>query len=104
MSYFILPQRWITPAIAAAAMALGPIDSQVSIRYHNWKGDTQAVAQKPGTIWVDKRRTWDKRQAQCVLVHYYGHLAGRPRSKDPIMRAPVSYKTCKRWLRRHRVR
>jgi hypothetical protein len=39
-----------------------------------------------------------------VLVHYYGHLAGAKRSEDPIMHAPVSYKTCVRWLRRHKVR
>ena len=103
MSFFILPQAWITPAIMAAVMAFGPVDGTTQIRYHRFAGSVQAVAQPPATIFVDKRRSWDRRQAQCVLAHEYGHLAGRKHSERGLMARRVSYQTCVRWLRRHGV-
>jgi hypothetical protein len=101
--FFIIPQRWITPAIAAAAMHFGPIDSHVSVKYFNLQG--QSVADPPGTIWIDKRKTWDKRQIQCILVHEYGHLKKGPKHKPGTMRAKfITYEFCTQWLERHHVR
>ena len=57
---------------------------------------------------IDKRpeREWPREKAQCVIVHEYGHLAGRKHSKNPrsIMYPTLRYRPCHRWLVRHGIR
>lgn len=112
MAYFIFPQAWIAPAIAAAAIAFGPPLSpkadHIHVKYRNLPGRTIGMFRPPGKILIDKRpaREWPKEKAQCVLVHEYGHLTGRQHSKNKrsIMNATLRYKPCHRWLVRHHVR
>lgn len=107
--FFVFPQSWIAPAISAAALSFGfaPVDD-VYVKYRNLSGQTLGEYQKPGTIVIDKRpkREWPKEKAQCVIVHEYGHLVGRPHSENPrsIMYPRLTYRTCHRWLVRHHVR
>jgi Matrixin len=107
MGFFVFPQAWITPAIAAAALHFGPIDGQVKVKYRQLDRQLgQAVL--PNKIVVDKlpAREWPKERAQCVLIHEYGHLAGREHSEKPrsIMHAVLRYKPCHRWLVKHDVK
>jgi hypothetical protein len=108
MAFFIFPQRWIGPAISAAAIAFGPIPGTAQVKYFNFPGQTLAGTIPPNTIFVDKRArsAWPKWKAQCVLVHQYGHLAGRKHSPNPrsVMYAKVRYRPCKRFLVRHGIR
>lgn len=107
MSYFIIPQRWITPAITAAALALGSIPSgeKAHIQYYSFSGRYLSDITRPSTIWLDKRprSEWPKWRAQCVMIHEYGRLAGRKNSANPnnIMHPIIRKKPCVRWLRRH---
>jgi hypothetical protein len=114
MSFFVFPQAWIAPAIAAASMAFGPIGTQVHIKYHNLSGQTLGEAKPPSTIYIDKRPAsqWPREKAQCVIAHEFGHLSGfsDPSNKaDPshsdnpnsIMYATLLYKPCHRWLVNH---
>src|SRR4051812_46743705 len=110
MAFFIFPQRWITPAIAAAALAFGSVDKagDIHIKYVNFPGSAIAGTAPPDLIGIDKRpkSAWPKWKAQCTLIHQYGHLAGRQHSSDPrnIMRPDINQRVCKRWLRRHNVK
>lgn len=112
MAFFIFPQAWITPAILAAALAFGPpLDPDagtIHIKYRNLPGNTLGQFKPPDKILIDKKpaREWPKEKAQCVLVHEYGHLAGKQHSKNPrsIMHFRLTYRTCHRWLVRHHVR
>lgn len=114
MAFFVFPQGWIAPAIAAATLAFGPVtDKQgevvtpVRIQYRYLPGDNIGLARPPDRIVIDKRRAraWPKEKAQCVLVHEYGHLAGRAHSTQPrsIMYPILRYWPCHRWLVRHGV-
>ena len=86
-------------------MSLGSVGQQVSVRYFQFPGVRHGgAAQPPNIIWLDKARSWDRREAQCLIAHEYGHLAGRRHSKGGIMQPTVPYDACKRWLRRHGVR
>jgi len=111
MSYFVFPQKWITAAIAAGAVAFGPLDladEGVTVHYVNLPGKYAGGTSPPNRIGIDKRPKsyWPKWKAQCVLVHEYGHLAGRGHSRNPrnIMRPSIDRKVCKRWLRNHGLR
>lgn len=108
MAFFVFPQKWIAPAIAAGVAAFGPIphnDRQVTVHYVNLPGKYVAATDPPTRIGIDKRsgRYWVKWRAQCVLVHEYGHLTGRRHSSNPrsIMRPDINERVCKRFLRRH---
>jgi hypothetical protein len=106
VAFFIFPQSWIGPAITAAALAFGPVlADDVHVKYRNLEPGSLAAAKKPGTIIVDKRPAaeWPREKAQCVLVHEYGHLAGRGHSKNPrsIMYPVLRYRVCHGWLVRH---
>jgi len=107
MSHFILPQGWIAPAIAAAAISFGPIDSQVAIEYKNLPGSGLGLAIKPNMIVVDKRpaKDWTRQKAQCLLGHEYAHLAGRGHSSNPrsLMHPILSYRPCINWLKRRGI-
>jgi len=106
MRFMVIPQAWITPAILAAAMHFGPIPADnVKIKYRHLPGNGAGHAKPPGTIIMDKRPSWNKEQAQCVLVHEYGHLSGRKHTenKRSIMHHTLYYRTCHRWLVRHGV-
>jgi hypothetical protein len=105
MAFFIIPQKWIAPAIAAAAMSFGGIGQSAHIRYHNFPKVTHgAAAVPPNTIWMDKAKRWDKVQAQCLIVHEYGHLRGHKHTKRGIMQPTVPYAVCQRWLAKHGVK
>lgn len=110
MGFFIFPQEWITPAIAAAAMAFGSVDGaeDIHIKYRHLPGNSLGSIQRPDKILIDKRpkREWPREKAQCVMVHEYGHLAGRKHSKNPrsIMHSKLRYRVCHRWLVRHGIR
>ena len=119
MSYFIFPQSWIGPAIAAAAVAFGPIHGadDTHIKYRNLPGQTLGQVIKPDKIIIDKRptREWPREKAQCVIAHEYGHLAGyrdKSNKADPthsdnpnsIMYPTLRYRPCHRWLVRHGIR
>lgn len=114
MSYFIFPQGWIAPAIAAAAVAFGSLGQTTDIIYRNLKGTRLGEDRPPHTIAIDKRPAseWPRNRAQCVIVHEYGHLRGfrdSTNTVDPahsdnpnsIMYSVLVPKTCNRWLRRH---
>ena len=99
----MFPQAWIVPAIAAAAVAFGPVDADVvRVKYRNLPAGNAGAAVFPGTILVDKRpaREWPREKAQCVIVHEYGHLAGHGHSRNrrSIMNAVLRYPACHRWL------
>lgn len=104
--FFIFPQAWITPAIAAAALHFGSVGRPVEIKYQHLDGNLAQV-KLPNKIIVDKRpeSEWPKARAQCVLVHEYGHLLGRKHSKksQSIMYPILRYRVCIRWLKRHHV-
>jgi hypothetical protein len=110
MAFFIFPQKWIATAIAAAAVSFGPINSvgDISIHYVNLPGKFLGATRPPGDIGIDKRpkSAWPKWKAQCVIVHEYGHLAGRQHSSNPrnIMRPHINKRVCLRWLRQHHVK
>jgi len=114
MSYFIFPQDWIGPAIAAAAMAFGSLGHTTNVVYRNLPGQSLGEARPPHTIAIDKRPAseWPRDRAQCVLIHQYGHLRGfhdSTNKADPthsdnpnsIMYSVLSPKPCSRWLRKH---
>jgi hypothetical protein len=107
VGFFVFPQAWVGPAIAAAAMAFGSVHGadDVHIKYRNLRPGTAGTVQLPDTILIDKRRRveWPREKAQCVLVHEYGHLAGRHHSKNPrsIMYPVLRYPPCHSWLVRH---
>ena len=112
MSFFIFPQKWIAPAIAAAALAFGPVKyaDDVHITYRNLPPQTAGQAWFPDQIRIDKRPAseWPRDKAMCVIVHEYGHLArgngkhsSNPRS---IMYHAIVPKYCRRWLHRHHLR
>jgi len=108
---FIFPQKWITPAILAAVTAFGPLPHDpgpVTIHYINLPGNYIAATDPPTRIGIDKRSKhyWRKWRAQCVIIHEYGHLAGRKHSSNPrsIMHARISRRTCLPFLRRHGLR
>lgn len=108
--FFIFPQAWITPAIAAAAMSFGPIHGggEVHVKYVELRGEGTSSSAIPDTIWIDKApaKYWPKEKAQCTLAHQYGHLAGRKHSSNPqsLMYPTLRYRQCHRWLVRHGVR
>jgi hypothetical protein len=111
MSFFIFPQKWIAPAIAAGVMAFGPLPHDpgpVTVHYINLPGKYIAATDPPTRIGIDKRPKsyWPKWKAQCMLVHEYGHLAGRKHSSNPrsIMRPQIDKTVCLRFLRRHHLR
>lgn len=118
MSFFIFPQEWITPAIAAAAIAFGPVDAEdVHIKYRHLEGQSLGTFRMPDKIIIDKRpkREWPREKAQCVMVHEYGHLAGftdKSNKEDPshsdnpksIMYPQLRYRVCHRWLVRHGIK
>jgi hypothetical protein len=105
--FFVFPQAWITPAIAAAAMAFGSVEGveDIHIKYRNLPPGNAGAALYPDKILIDKRprSEWPREKAQCVIVHEYGHLAGRGHSKNPrsIMYPALRYGPCHRWLERH---
>lgn len=112
MSYFIIPQSWIAPAIAAAAGTFGSLGHSVDIKYRNLPGQALGEARPPHTIVIDKRPNLAKPQAQCLIVHEYGHLRGYhddSNTDDPahsanprsIMYPVLSAPPCLRWLARH---
>jgi hypothetical protein len=114
MSYFIFPQSWIGPAIAAAAMAFGTLGDTTRIIYRNLDGESIGQARPPRTIVIDKRGTieWSKAKAQCVIVHEYGHLRGfrdESNTDDPshsdnpnsIMWPVLTANSCNRFRSRH---
>jgi hypothetical protein len=114
MSYFIFPQGWIGPAIAAASLAFGSLGDTTQIIYRSLPGQALGEARPPHTIAIDKRPAseWPKSKAQCVIAHEYGHLKNfRDKSNkvDPthsdnpnsIMFSVLSQKPCERWLRKH---
>lgn len=116
MSYFIIPQKWIAPAIAAAAMSFGPLGDTVVVKYKNLSGQGLGEARPPHTVVIDKRpaSAWTKESAQCVIAHEYGHLRGyrdASNKADPIhsdnpnslMYASLSYKACHRWIVSHKL-
>jgi len=104
MSFFIFPQGWIAPAIAAAAISFGSIGSPTVIEYRNLPGKGLGEAYKPNTIVIDKKPAsqWTRQKAQCVIAHEYAHLAGRKHSENPrsIMSPVLTYEACMRWLKR----
>ena len=110
MAFFVFPQAWITPAILSAAMAFGSIEGvdDIRIKYRNLPGQSAGGALFPDTILIDKRpqSEWPREKAQCVIVHEYGHLAGKKHSKNPrsIMHPVLKYPPCHRWLIRHGIR
>jgi hypothetical protein len=110
MSYFIFPQRWIGPAIAAAALSFGPVEKadDVHIRYVNFPGQSTAGIRPPDDIGIDKRPKsfWLKWRAQCTIVHQYGHLAGRKHSSNPrsMMYPTLNRQVCERYRARHGLR
>lgn len=100
---FIFPQSWIGPAITAAALAFGSVPAEdVHIKYRDLPRGSLAEARAPDTIVIDRRpaREWTREKAQCVIVHEYGHLAGRKHSRNPrsIMYPVLRYPVCHRWL------
>ena len=107
MGFFVIPQRWITPAITAAALTFGPISGgePVRIHYFNFPNPGNAGTSKPNHIFLDKRSGtyWKKWRAQCVIVHQYGHLRNRKDSPKPtsIMHNPQTRESCLPYLRRH---
>jgi hypothetical protein len=105
MSYFIFPQGWIAPAIAAASLAFGSLSDTTQIIYRNLPGQQLGQARPPRTIAIDKKPAgdWPKAKAQCVIAHEFGHLRGRGHSKNPrsIMYPVLSAPPCHRWLKRH---
>src|SRR4051812_20410767 len=108
MSYFILPQSWIAPAVVAAVTAFGSLNvSPVKIVYRNLPGQSVGQSRPPQTIILDKRdqSEWTIDKARCVIVHEYGHLRGRPHSENPrsIMYYLLTQPNCERFLRRHRL-
>jgi len=109
MAFFVFPQKWITPAITAAALAFGSVEGadDIHIKYHAFPGKSLGGTSAPDTIIIDKRpkREWSKERAQCTIVHMYGHLAGRKHSKNrnSIMFKWQYPKPCHRWLVRHSV-
>ena len=103
---FVFPQSWIGPAIAAAAISFGPVKADVvHVKYRNLPGQTLGQAQAPGTILIDKRpaSAWPREKAQCLIVHEYGHLAGRGHSKNPgsMMFPAFNPPVCHRYLVAH---
>jgi hypothetical protein len=109
MSFFVFPQHWITPAIVAGVMAFGSVGGKdIQIEYVNFPGKAIAGSLPPNLIGIDKRpkRDWPKWKAQCVIVHQYGHLAGRKHVRNPrsIMNANITRRNCLPWLRRHGLR
>ena len=110
MAFFVFPQRWITPAIAAAAMTFGPtIDNtgEIKIKYRNLQPGYLGTTAFPDKILIDKRPAseWPREKAQCVIAHEYGHLAGKGHSKkkNSIMYYRLLPKPCHRWLVRHGI-
>ena len=110
MSHFVFPQRWITPAIAAAAMAFGPTledTDTIRVKYRNLPGQSAGSQEFPDKIIIDKRpkSEWPREKAQCVIIHEYGHLAGKGHKKNPnsIMYPVLRYQPCHRWLVRHGI-
>jgi hypothetical protein len=114
VSYFIFPQNWIAPAIAAAALAFGSLGDTTRVVYRNLSGTALGEARVPRTIAIDKRPAseWPKSRAQCVMVHEYAHLRGyhnKSNKADPqhstnpnsIMYPVLSPKPCLRWLKLH---
>ncbi len=106
MSFFVFPQRWIGPAIAAAVMSFGPIKANdIHIHYIKLPGNLLAATRLPDDIGIDKRprSEWPKWKAQCVIVHEYGHLAGRHHSSNPrsIMYKTLNRNVCERYRARH---
>ena len=110
MAYFVFPQKWIAAAISAGVMAFGSVDNADDIRIHylNLPGNVIGATREPGDIGIDKRPKWywKKWRAQCVIVHEYGHLAGRRHSSNPrnIMYLAATKRNCLPWLRRHGLR
>lgn len=108
MSFFVFPQKWIAAAISAGVMAFGPIGTEVHLHYVKLPGAFAGASRPPDDIAVDKRpkSAWPKWKAQCVIIHEYGHLAGRRHSSDPrsIMRPSISKPVCLRFLRRYHLR
>jgi len=107
---FVFPQKWIAPAIAAAALQFGPPlnssqDAHVQVKYRNLPGEALGGYRYWDTILIDRkpRREWPKWRAQCVLVHEYGHLAGEGHAKrrTSIMHRLLVRRTCDRWRRTH---
>ena len=116
MSYFIIPQSWIGPAIAAAAMAFGTLGDTTKVIYRNLPGQSIGEARPPRTIAIDKRPAsqWSKAKAQCVIGHEYGHLRGfrdESNTADPthsdnprsIMYFKLTPEACNRWIARHKL-
>jgi hypothetical protein len=116
MSYFIFPQGWIAPAIAAAALSFGSLDDTTRVIYRNLPGQGLGQARPPHTIVIDKRPAseWPKNKAQCVIAHEYAHLRGYRDSSneaDPIhsdnprsiMYSSLTADACNRWIRRHKL-
>lgn len=110
MSFFVFPQKWITAAIVAGVTAFGPLpggQGPVTVHYVNLPGRFIAATDPPTRIGIDKRskRYWVKWRAQCMIVHEYGHLAGRRHSSNPrsIMRPQIDKRVCIRFLRRHGI-
>ena len=114
MGFFIFPQAWIAPAITAAALSFGPVHndqgeevSPIHIKYRDLPAGSAGSIRRPDKILIDKRpkREWPKEKAQCVIVHEYGHLAGRKHSKNKrsIMYPVLRYRVCHRWLVRHGI-
>ena len=105
VSWFVFPQAWIAPAIAAAAVAYGPVEGPISVKYRNLAPGNAGEAVFPSTIVIDRRPAaqWPKAKAQCVLAHEYGHLAGRGHSRNraSLMNEVLRPRPCLRWLRRH---
>lgn len=112
----IVPQSWIGPAIAAAAMTFGPLHGPdpVRIHYHRLPSGNLARADPVArAIVLDPRRSWYKPALECTLAHEYGHLRaydrGRRRwwahSTNPrsLMYVRLVPATCDRWLRRHHL-
>jgi hypothetical protein len=114
MSYFIIPQGWIAPAIAAAAMSFGTLGDTTKVIYRNLPGQGLGEARPPRTIVIDKRPAseWSKAKAQCVIGHEYGHLRGfrdESNKDDPVHSAnprsimfhSLNLTACERWRSRH---
>jgi hypothetical protein len=112
MSFFVIPQRWIAPAIMAGVMAFGSTGQTTKIVYKDLgstsRGPSVGQSILPDTIILDKRprSAWPREKAQCVIAHEYGHLRGRPHSNNPrsIMYPFFVPRNCHRFLVRHGVR
>ena len=103
--FFVLPERWISAAIAAAVAVFGSIGHQVRIVYRDLPHNAAGQAIAPRVIALDKRprSAWPREKAQCLVAHSYGHLAGRRHSRNPrsIMFPKYLPRRCHHWLVKH---